>query len=236
MSTLILVRHGLSKWNLTNKFSGWVDIPLADQGIKEAQKCAEELKDFQIDLAFTSELTRAQQTLLIILSKQHKTGIFIHNKKREGDWYDMSSKYDKEEIPIISTEILNERYYGVLQGMDKDDARKKYGEKQVLAWRRGYKEKPPKGESLEDVYNRVLPFFTKKICPKLRDNNNILIVAHGNTIRAILKFIEKYNETDIVNLEIPTAKPIIYKYDHKKFNKLKYLIDFNRKVYWEKPS
>lgn len=246
MAYLALIRHGLSKWNLGNRFTGWVDVPLSPQGIIESQKIAKEFKKYSFDVAYTSDLSRAQQTLLIILSEQNKTGIFTHNGEKKHSWLVSSNaigangRDNNDEIPIIDTAELNERYYGELQGMDKDAARKKYGEDKVLAWRRGYYARPPRGESLEDVYKRVNPFFKKKIIRDLSEDKNVLIVSHGNTLRAMIKTIMNIKEEDIPMLEFPTGKALLFDYkivdEIGNFALLSDGFDFTRKVYWKKPS
>lgn len=221
-------------WNLTNKFSGWVDMPLSERGVLEAQLCAEDLKDLKVDVAYTSKLRRAQQTLLIILSKQNRTGIFLHKDTKKHNWLQNSNKFDKDEIPVHYTMALNERYYGDLQGMDKDEARRKYGEDQVLKWRRGYADKPPRGESLKDVYNRCVPYFRARAYKDVAKGKNVIVCAHGNTLRAIIKNIEDISDKKIVTLEIPTAKPVVYRFKNGKLERMDNGLNFDRTVYWEK--
>lgn len=220
MAYLILIRHGESKWNLQNKFTGWVDVPLSEKGIKEAQNAAEKLKKLNFDVAYTSKLTRAQQTLMIILSKQKRTGTIIHESEKRKKWSKHKGK-KTDEIIIHEAEELNERYYGALQGLNKDETKKKYGKEKVFQWRRSYDIKPPKGESLKDVYERTIPYFKKKIIPQIKKGKNIIISAHGNSLRAIIKYIENITDEDIPQLELTTGKPIIYKYEEKKLKKTK---------------
>lgn len=227
MSRLILVRHGQSRWNLDNKFTGWVDVPLSKQGISEAEQAASQLKDVNIDVSFTSKLTRAQETLLIILAQQGNTGIFIHNKGKMKKWTKHLSS-GKNEIPIYSSEKLNERYYGSLQGMNKDSARKKFGKEQVHKWRRGFIDRPPKAESLKDVYNRTIPYFKKNIISELQKDKNVIVAAHGNSLRAIIKFVEAISDEDIPHLELETGKPIIYDFRDGRFVKETERTMFNR--------
>jgi 2,3-bisphosphoglycerate-dependent phosphoglycerate mutase len=236
MSYLILIRHGQSRWNLDNKFTGWVDVPLSRLGVKEAVLNARELRQLKIDVAFTSELSRAQETLLIILSSQNRTGIFLHESKKDGDRNRYATKLTKNEIPIYSTPILNERYYGRLQGMDKAQARKKYGEKKVLAWRRSFTGRPPGGESLADVYQKVVPYFREEIIPWLADKKNVIISSHGNTLRAIIKHLENISDGDIAHLESANGRPIIYRFNKGKIKRAKGELSFERKVYWRAPS
>jgi len=221
---------------MQNKFSGWVDMTLAEAGIIEAQRCAKEIQHIPFDICFTSELARARETMSIILSKQKRTGIYIHKSPKYQTWSKTASQINNnEEIPIYPTQLLNERYYGALQGMDKDEARRKYGEENVLKWRRSYDAQPPNGESLKDVYERTVPFFKATIMKHLRANDNVIVSAHGNSLRAILKYIELIDDEKIVNLEFSTGRPVIYNYIGGKLTKEQFDVAFNRKVYWEKP-
>lgn len=195
---LVLVRHGQSEWNEKNLFTGWKNPTLTEQGIEEARKAGSKIKSINLDfdLHFTSELLRAQITGEII--------------QREID----------QEIKTIKNIALNERDYGDLSGLNKDEARKKWGEKQVHLWRRSYDTPPPGGESLKDTSDRVIPYFKKTIKPELEMKKNILITAHGNSLRALIKNIEDITATDIVKLEIATGEPIIYSFSDNKFKKL----------------
>ena len=195
---LVLVRHGQSEWNEKNLFTGWKNPTLTEQGVEEARKAGSKIKSINLDfdLHFTSELLRAQITGEII--------------QREID----------QEIKTIKNIALNERDYGDLSGLNKDEARKKWGEKQVHLWRRSYDTPPPGGESLKDTSDRVIPYFKKTIKPELEMKKNILITAHGNSLRALIKNIEDITATDIVKLEIATGEPIIYSFSNNKFKKL----------------
>ena len=195
---LVLVRHGQSEWNEKNLFTGWKNPTLTEQGIEEARKAGSKIKSINLDfdLHFTSELLRAQITGEII--------------QREID----------QQIKTIKNIALNERDYGDLSGLNKDEARKKWGEKQVHLWRRSYDTPPPGGESLKDTSDRVIPYFKKTIKPELEMKKNILITAHGNSLRALIKNIEDITATDIVKLEIATGEPIIYSFSDNKFKKL----------------
>ncbi|MCX8143508.1 MAG: 2,3-diphosphoglycerate-dependent phosphoglycerate mutase [Bacteroidia bacterium] len=191
MSYLVLLRHGQSAWNLENRFTGWIDVPLSENGIKEAEAAAEKLIHFKFDNAFTSALQRAQHTLRIVLEKTNQTN-----------------------VPVIADQALNERMYGDLQGMNKDEARKKFGEEQVKIWRRSYDIAPPNGESLKDTANRVIPYFEKNILPLLQQGKNVLIVAHGNSLRALVMYLEKMTPEQILNFELATAVPRVYELDN----------------------
>ena len=189
---LILVRHGQSEWNAKNLFTGWKDPGLTELGLKEASNAAELIKTQEItfDLMFTSELSRAQKTGAIILEE-----------------------IDQSQVPTIKNKALNERDYGSLAGLNKDDAREKWGEEQVHIWRRSFDIPPPDGESLKDTAERVLPYFKAEIMPKIKDGLNILIAAHGNSLRALIMELDSIPSNEIVKLEIPTGAPIHYQFN-----------------------
>lgn len=233
MNYLILVRHGESRWNLDNKFTGWVDVPLSEKGIGEALMCAKELRDLRLDVAFTSKLERAQETLLIVLSEQEKTGIFQHTQGKMRIWANHKKELEAHEIPIYSSIELNERYYGELQGQNKDEMREKYGQEQVFKWRRSYKLRPPKAESLEDVYNRTVPYFKKEILSQVQKGKNVIIAAHGNSLRAIIKYLDNISDEEIPHLELETGKPIVYSYNENgNFRKMDKSHSFMRPTKW----
>ena len=188
---LVLVRHGQSEWNAKNLFTGWKDPGLTDQGLAEAKNAGKLILDesIQFDFMYTSMLSRAQKTGDIIL------GVLNH-----------------KEIPIVKNEALNERDYGSLAGLNKDDAKKKWGEEQVHIWRRSFDIPPPDGESLKDTADRVLPYFEAEIMPKVISGSSILIAAHGNSLRALIMKLDSISSEDIVKLEIPTGAPIQYEF------------------------
>lgn len=190
MSKLVIVRHGQSEWNKANIFTGWVDVDLTETGVAEAQKAGELLKDYKFDEAFSSTLLRANRTLDIILDKIGQT-----------------------DIPITKSEKLNERMYGDLQGKNKDEARAEFGEEQVHIWRRSFDVPPPGGESLKDTLERVTPYFEKVIEPELRKGKNIIITAHGNSLRSLIMKLENIAPENIVSVEIPTGVPKVYDLD-----------------------
>lgn len=231
MGRLVLIRHGESRWNVGNKFTGWVDVPLSPKGVDEAVFAADKLKEMKFDVAFTSMLKRAQVTLTVLLSEQNRTGIFINNNYKH-KWMKYSGKLNMDEIPIFQSVMLNERYYGVLQGMDKDQARQKFGEDNVLQWRRSFDIAPPEGESLKDVHDRVNPYFIQKIWPQVVQNKNVLLVAHGNTLRALIKELDGIDSTEIPHLNLPFAQPIIYEYDGVLKRKTEDL-GFDRPLHWK---
>ena len=185
---LILIRHGQSEWNALNQFTGWKDPDLTPKGIEEAQNAGKIINSLEInfDLVFTSALIRAQNTAEIIL------------------------KEINQSLSTIKNQSLNERNYGDLAGLNKDDAKKRWGHEQVHIWRRSYDIPPPGGESLKDTGERVLPFFIKEILPYVCEGKNILVAAHGNSLRSLIKFLDDISDEDIVKLEIPTGAPIHY--------------------------
>ena len=185
---LILIRHGQSEWNALNQFTGWRDPDLTAKGIEEAHNAGRIINNLKInfDLVFTSALIRAQNTAEIIL------------------------KEINQPLSTIKNQALNERNYGDLAGLNKDDARKRWGNEQVHIWRRSYDIPPPGGESLKDTGERVLPFFLNEILPHVCEGKNVLVAAHGNSLRSLIKFLDNISDEDIVKLEIPTGAPIHY--------------------------
>jgi 2,3-bisphosphoglycerate-dependent phosphoglycerate mutase len=190
MGALVLVRHGQSIYNFENRFTGSLDIGLTEFGKQEAKLAGLKLMDFKFDVAFTSTLKRAQESLQIILEEIHQT-----------------------KIKIIENNALNERNYGNLQGLNKAETITKYGLKQVEIWRRSYSVRPPEGESLEDTFNRTIPFYKQDIEPKLKKNKTVLLVAHGNSLRALVMYLENISQEEISNLNIPTGIPKEYIFD-----------------------
>ena len=195
LNYLVLVRHGQSEWNEKNLFTGWKDPDLTNLGKTEAKRAGELIfsKGIKFDELFTSVLTRAITTGELILEE-----------------------LAVDSIPIFRDEALNERDYGDLSGLNKDDAKKRWGEKQVHTWRRSYDVPPPGGESLKDTGERVLPFFEKKILPLINKRKNVLVAAHGNSLRSLIKELDDLSELEIVKLEIPTGEPIVYTFDSGK--------------------
>jgi 2,3-bisphosphoglycerate-dependent phosphoglycerate mutase len=187
---LVLVRHGQSEWNLKNLFTGWKDVDLTEQGISEAKKAGEKLKarGIKFDVAFTSALKRAQKTLDLVLAEMG-----------EG------------KIPIFRDQALNERDYGDLVGLNKDDARKKWGDEQVLKWRRSYEIAPPGGESLKDTVARTLPYFMGEVLPRVLRGERTIVVAHGNSLRALVMVLERPSPEGILKRELATGVPILYR-------------------------
>jgi 2,3-bisphosphoglycerate-dependent phosphoglycerate mutase len=187
---LVLVRHGQSDWNLKNLFTGWRDVGLTEKGIAEARAAGKRLKaqGLHFDVAFTSALVRAQRTLDLVLEEMGQI-----------------------DITIFKDQALNERDYGDLSGLNKDDARKKWGEEQVHVWRRSYDVAPPGGESLKDTAARVLPYYIQDILPPVLRGDNVIVVAHGNSLRALVMVLERLSPEKIVGREIATGVPLIYR-------------------------
>ena len=213
MIKLVLVRHGQSMWNLENKFTGWTDVPLSETGIKEAKEAGKVLKEkgYTFDVAYTSVLKRANDTLDYILNE-----------------------LNEKDIPIYKSWRLNERHYGALQGLNKKETADKYGDEQVHIWRRSYDVKPPslsddderyldmKGkyseyiphtECLKDTIERVIPYWNDEIKKSLLENKKVIIAAHGNSLRGLIKYLDNISDDEIVNLEIPTGNPLVYELD-----------------------
>lgn len=216
MAKLILVRHGQSIWNLQNRFTGWIDITLSAKGIKEAKAAGKKLQKHNFDVAYTSTLLRAQQTLYEILNINDFNKEYTRaHEETNTKWYEnyKQTENDKKVLPIFVSEKLNERYYGDLQGKNKDEARKQYGEKKVHIWRRSFDIAPPGGESLKLTCERTIPYFTKRIEKDLKSGKNVLVAAHGNSLRSIVMHIEKMTPEQIINFEMSTGIPHIYEFD-----------------------
>ena len=229
MIKLVIVRHGQSIWNLENKFTGWTDIDLSENGIKEAKEAGKILKskNYKFDIAYTSILKRAQDTLKYILEELDETNIEIKKSYK-----------------------LNERHYGALQGLNKDETRKKYGDEQVKLWRRSMfikppalsldderypgndikykdlnKEELPTTENLQDTINRVIDYWNSDIKKDLLNNKNVIIVAHGNSLRGLIKYLDKVSDEEIMNIELPTGRPICYELDENLIPIRHYYVD-----------
>ncbi|MGC4097427.1 MAG: 2,3-bisphosphoglycerate-dependent phosphoglycerate mutase [Nitrospira sp.] len=190
MARLVLLRHGESQWNLENRFTGWVDVPLSAKGVEEARQAGEKLRGVTFNRAFSSVLTRANETLRIVLEALGQTN-----------------------IPIEKDKALNERMYGDLQGLNKAETAKKYGDAQVKIWRRSYDVKPPGGESLKDTAERALPYYQKMIKPHLQKGETIIVAAHGNSLRALVMELDQLSKEEVLELNIPTGVPLLYEFD-----------------------
>lgn len=193
MGTLILIRHGQSQWNLENRFAGWTDIPLTSRGMEDAAKTAKALTAFRFDRAFTSRLIRANQTLDVILKELKQT-----------------------KIPVEYDSALNERHYGDLQGLNKADMAKKYGAEQVQLWRRSFVTRPPNGESHEDCERRTKPYFLQYMLPFVFKGETVLVVAHGNSLRPMMRMLDKMEPEAAAKLEIGLCTPYVYTFEGEK--------------------
>lgn len=215
MGRLILIRHGESIWNRQNRFTGWVDVPLSITGIAEAQKAGELLADEHFDVAFTSALARAQDTLHEILKKNRAGNQYRYVHESERDWYEHFTPTDDDtrQLKVHSSAKLNERYYGDLQGLNKDRARQKFGHDVVHQWRRSYDIPPPGGESLEMTAARTIPYYRSHIMPHLERGEQVLISAHGNSLRSIIMHIEEMSPQQIFNYELATGIPHVYDFN-----------------------
>ncbi len=210
MAKLILLRHGESQWNLENRFTGWVDVPLSPKGEEEARKAGEKLKNIQIDKRYTSVLKRAIDTDRIAM--------------------EVAGKLD---VPVERDKALNERHYGALQGLNKEETAQKYGKEQVHLWRRSYDIAPPKdvtplnpdgiSESLKDTADRVIPYFLNKIKPDIDAGLNVLVTAHGNSLRALVMYLDGLTKEEVLELNIPTGVPIVYEFENGKIVNKYYL-------------
>jgi 2,3-bisphosphoglycerate-dependent phosphoglycerate mutase len=192
MPHLVLLRHGESQWNLENRFTGWVDVPLSSKGEAEARAAGEKLKGLRFDALFTSVLQRAINTATLALET---AGV--------------------ADLPTQRDQALNERHYGDLQGLNKAETAKQYGDEQVKIWRRSYDIKPPNGESLADTAARTLPYYENVIQPLLLAGKNVLIVAHGNSLRSLVMHLDKLSKEEVLELNIPTGAPLLYEMDGK---------------------
>jgi 2,3-bisphosphoglycerate-dependent phosphoglycerate mutase len=191
MGVLILIRHGQSVWNAENRFTGWTDVELSERGVGEAERAGDILSEIRFGVVHTSGLIRAQKTAEIIMSRNNVSG----------------------KIPVMKDQRLNERHYGDLQGLNKAETAEKHGAEQVHIWRRSFDVPPPGGESLKMNAERTIPYFEEEIVPDLKDGKNVLVSAHGNSLRSIVMHIESISPEEIVSLEIATGTPMFYKYD-----------------------
>jgi 2,3-bisphosphoglycerate-dependent phosphoglycerate mutase len=187
MAELVLLRHGESQWNLENRFTGWVDVPLSPRGEAEARAAGEKLRGRRIDKVYTSALRRAIDTARLALEQA-----------------------GMPNLPVERDAALNERMYGDLQGLDKAEAARRFGAEQVRLWRRSYDVRPPGGESLADTAARVLPYWETHLLPELRAGRNLLVVAHGNSLRALVMHLDRLTPAEVLALEIPTGAPLLY--------------------------
>jgi len=235
MSLLILMRHGQSMWNASKLFTGWVDVPLTNVGIDEAIQGGKDIAHLAIDEVHTSTLIRAQMTAMLALA-QHtggKTPVFQYTQPEDGvenvsqnearmiQWAQINGDQSSDNIlPVFVSWQLNERMYGDLQGLNKDDTRQKYGDEQVHIWRRSFDVPPPNGESLELTAERTLPYLEQSIIPSLQSGKNVFVAAHGNSLRSIIMSLEGLSREQVLSLEVPTGSPIVYEYSDNQWNRL----------------
>lgn len=221
MAKLFLMRHLKSQWNLDKEFAGWVDNPLSGEGKAQAKGIAGELVNEKIDIIYTSPLIRNMETVIRVFEnlKGDKYPLFIHldggKMEKWGNFIDLN----QNDVPAYVSEKLNERYYGKLQGLNKEKIIEKYGEDEVHLWRRAFNVAPPGGESLKDVYKRAVPFFKKYAEKDLKNGKNVLVVASHNSLRALVKYIEKISDEKIADVELPFGALITYEFDGNAFSK-----------------
>lgn len=224
MTKLILMRHGASVWNDLNLFTGWVDVPLSQKGVDEAIRAGQYIKDIPVDVIYTSSLVRSLMSALLAMNghSSKRVPVLIHpseDNPQQKEWEKIKSpEVASKIIPTYQAWELNERMYGDLQGLNKDEARAKFGEKQVEIWRRSYDVPPPEGESLELTAARTLPYFEKNIVPLLKEGKNVFISAHGNSLRSIIMKLNNLSKEEVVKLEIATGQPLLYDYSNGNFN------------------
>lgn len=222
-SKLILMRHGQSEWNKQNLFTGWVDIPLSVEGIQEAIKAGRKIAERPVDVIFVSSLIRAQMSAMLAMA-EHKGGrvpVVIH--KGEGkleEWSQIHNPHIQDNmIPVYKSWQLNERMYGMLQGLNKQETVDKYGADQVKIWRRSYDVAPPEGESLEMTAARAIPYFKEMVLPLLEQGKNVLISAHGNSLRAIIMYLLGLTKAEVLELELATGDPMVFSQSNGKWVK-----------------
>ena len=220
---LIMMRHGQSEWNKLNLFTGWVDIPLSAEGVKESIEGGKKIAQIPIDVIYTSSLIRAQMTVMLAML-QHSSGkvpcVMHPNEGKLEEWSQVYSDAAKDScIPVYYAWQLNERMYGQLQGMNKQEMMEKYGKEQVHRWRRSFDEAPPQGESLAMTAARTIPYFQELILPLLKQGKNVFISAHGNSLRSIVMFLDHLTKEQVVALELATGDPILYTFLGDKWSK-----------------
>ena len=217
MAKLFLLRHIKSQWNEENRFTGWMDVPLDENNVYDAKSLADKtINRFKIDKIYSSSLFRNMDTIARMFEYGNKKyPIFLHLDGGRTEKWSHYTDISENDVPVFVSENLNERYYGKLQGMDKEDAERVYGKEKMKLFRRSYKVAPPGGESLRAVFKRAIPFFKKRIEGDLRKGENVLIIASHNSLRAIVKYIEKIPDEKIIDLEISYSGLIQYELDQK---------------------
>ncbi|CAN7065446.1 hypothetical protein Bca4012_102195 [Brassica carinata] len=220
-ASLILIRHGESLWNEKNLFTGCVDVPLTEKGVAEAIQAGKRISTIPVDLIFTSSLIRAQMTAMLAMTQHRckKVPIILHDESEKAQTWShvFSEETRKQSIPVVAAWQLNERMYGELQGLNKEETAERYGTQQVHEWRRSYHIPPPKGESLEMCAERAVAYFEDNIQPELALGNNVLIAAHGNSLRSIIMYLDKLTSQEVTSLELSTGLPLLYIFKDRKF-------------------
>lgn len=220
-AALILIRHGESLWNEKNLFTGCVDVPLTKKGVEEAIEAGKKISNIPIDMIYTSALIRAQMTAMLAMTqhRRRKVPIVIHNESEQARaWSQIFSEDTKKQsIPVIQAWQLNERMYGELQGLNKQETADRYGKEQVHEWRRSYDIPPPNGESLEMCAERAVAYFKGEIVPQLLSGKNVMIAAHGNSLRSIIMYLDKLTSQEVISLELSTGIPMLYIFKEGKF-------------------
>ncbi|MGG6297095.1 2,3-bisphosphoglycerate-dependent phosphoglycerate mutase [Leptolyngbya sp. AN02str] len=231
MATLILIRHGQSLWNAENKFTGWVDVPLSERGRAEATIASTKLRHYRVDVCFTSMLIRAIETAIVVLTECDEICggkiPIIQHEPDDANWHgwDRYEGNGSQELPIYPTAALDERYYGQLQGLDKQKTAEAYGAEQIHLWRRSFYVRPPGGESLEDTQKRVLPYFSDRIMTHIKHGDQVLVSAHGNSLRSIIMELDQLSPDEVTQLELGTGIPIIYEFDSQGIIQSKTILD-----------
>ncbi|CAI6004260.1 unnamed protein product [Closterium sp. NIES-65] len=220
-AALILIRHGESLWNSKNLFTGCVDVPLSEKGVNEAIEAGKRISEIPVDVIFTSALIRAQMTAMLAMTqhRRNKVPVILHEEsQRAKDWSRIfSENTDEEIIPVITAWELNERMYGDLQGLNKKETADKYGMEQVVLWRRSYDVPPPNGESLAMCAERAVAYFKENVEPRLTAGENVMIAAHGNSLRAIIMYLDSLTSQEVIELELSTGVPMLYIFQGSKF-------------------
>ncbi|KAK9096739.1 hypothetical protein Sjap_022236 [Stephania japonica] len=220
-AALILIRHGESLWNEKNLFTGCVDVPLTKKGVEEAIEAGKRISNIPVDMIFTSALIRAQMTAMLAMTqhRRKKVPVIMHNESEQARvWSQIySEETKKQSIPVVTAWQLNERMYGELQGLNKQETADRYGKEQVHEWRRSYDIPPPNGESLEMCADRAVAYFTEHIEPQLLSGKNVMIAAHGNSLRAIIMYLDKLTSKEVISLELSTGIPMLYIMKNGKF-------------------
>ncbi|KAG2410518.1 uncharacterized protein HKW66_Vig0011830 [Vigna angularis] len=220
-SSLILIRHGESLWNEKNLFTGCCDVPLTQRGVEEAIEAGKRISFIPVDMIFTSALIRAQMTAMLAMTQhlQKKIPIIIHNENEEATTWTRvySEKTTKQSIPVITAWELNERMYGELQGLNKQETAERYGKEKVHEWRRSFDIPPPKGESLEMCSKRAVSYFKDFIEPQLKSGKHVMVAAHGNSLRSIMMYLDRLTSQEVTTLELSTGVPLLYIYKEGKY-------------------